>query len=49
VVQFNVELPPLVIDVGVAVRLTVGAAGGTVTATVVEADVLPPAPEQVNV
>jgi hypothetical protein len=49
VVQFKVELPPLVIDVGLAVRFTVGAGGGAVTVTVAEAELLPPDPVHVNV
>jgi hypothetical protein len=44
----NVEVAPLAIDAGVAVKLTVGAGGG-VTVTDAEALVLPPAPVQVSV
>jgi hypothetical protein len=47
----NVELPPLAIDAGLAVNVTVGAGGGggvPVTATCAEALVLPPAPVQVS-
>jgi hypothetical protein len=43
--------PPVAMELGVAVRETVGAAGGgpPVTVTMVEADVLPPAPVAVAV
>jgi hypothetical protein len=45
----SVELLPLVIEVGLAARTTVGV-GGALTATVVEAGVLvPPAPVHVSV
>jgi hypothetical protein len=39
----NVDDPPAVIEVGLAVMLTVGAAAG-VTVTVVAAEAFPPAP-----
>jgi hypothetical protein len=42
----NVEVPPLVTVVGLAVRVTVGA--GVVTVTVVDCDALPPLPVQVS-
>ena len=44
--QFSVAEPPLATLVGVAVSVTVGAAG--VTATVAEALALPPAPLQLS-
>jgi hypothetical protein len=44
--QFSVELAPLAIEVGVAVRLTVGP---VTTVTVAEACVLPPVPVQFKV
>ncbi len=47
VLQVSVLLPPLVTDVGLAARLTVGA-GADVTMTVVLACVLPPAPVQLK-
>jgi hypothetical protein len=44
----SVALPPLAIDTGLAVNVTVGTGGG-VTVTDAEALVLPPAPVQVSV
>ncbi len=46
--QVSVEPLPLVIDVGLAVKVTVGAEG-TVTATVADAEALPPLPVHSNV
>lgn len=46
-VQAIVEVPPLAIVLGLAVRLTVGA--GVVTETVADCAALPPAPVQVSV
>jgi len=43
----NIELPPLVTVLGLAVKLTVGA--GDVTETVADCAALPPAPLQVSV
>jgi hypothetical protein len=43
----NVALPPLAIDAGLAVNVTVGAGGG-VTVTDAVALALPPAPVQVS-
>lgn len=48
VVHVSVELLPVVIDVGFAVSVTVGAGGAAVTVTMVEAGVLPPAPVHVK-
>jgi hypothetical protein len=45
--QASVELVPLTTELGLAVRLTVGA--GDVTDTVADCEALPPAPVQVNV
>jgi hypothetical protein len=45
--QVNVELPPLVIVLGLALRLTVGA--GAVTETVADCVALPPVPLHVRV
>ena len=45
-VQVNVELPPLAIVLGVALKLTIGA--GEVTETVADCVALPPAPVQVS-
>ena len=45
--QVRVELPPLEMVLGLALRLTVGA--GVVTVTVADWPALPPAPVQVNV
>jgi hypothetical protein len=45
--QVSVALLPLVIVLGLALRLMVGAGG--VTETVADCVALPPAPEQVNV
>ena len=46
--QVRVELPPAVIVVGLAVRVTVGAAAVTITVALAGED-LPPAPSQVRV
>ncbi len=43
----NVALPPLVIELGLAARATVGAGG--VTETVADCDALPPVPVQARV
>ena len=43
----NVALPPLVIELGLAARVTVGVGG--VTETVADCDALPPVPVQVRV
>jgi hypothetical protein len=50
-ITVNMDEPPVAMELGVAVRETVGAAGGgpPVTVTMVEADVLPPAPVAVAV
>jgi len=46
----SVELPPLAIDAGFAVSVTVGAGGVAVMVTMAEvAGVVPPAPVQVSV
>ncbi len=45
--QVSVELLPLITELGLAPRLTVGA--GDVTDTVADCEALPPAPVQVNV
>lgn len=45
-VQLRVLLEPLLIDEGLALRVTVGAGAPINTVTVVEAEVLPPAPLQ---
>jgi hypothetical protein len=50
-VHDSVEVPPLPIDAGLAVKLTVGAGGGggaAITVTCAEALALPPAPVQVS-
>ena len=47
-VTVNVDEPPEAIEVGFAVMVTVGAAGGT-TVTVALAEVFPPAPVAVAV
>jgi hypothetical protein len=49
-VHDSVEVPPLVIDAGVAVNVTVGAGGGgaAVNVTCAEALALPPVPVQVS-
>jgi hypothetical protein len=46
-VQLRVALPPLVIELGLAVRCTVGAGG--LTDTVADCAALPPPPVQVSV
>jgi hypothetical protein len=46
-VHDSVEVPPLVIDAGLAVKLTVGAGGG-ITVTDAAALALPPVPVQVS-
>jgi len=46
--QVNVELAPLTMELGLAVRLTVGAGVGEVTETVAAWVALPPAPVQVS-
>jgi len=45
--QFKVEVPPLITELGLAVRLTAGA--GDFTETVADCVALPPGPIQVNV
>jgi len=45
--QRKVALPPLVSELGAALRLTVG--GGALTETVADCAALPPAPVQVKV
>ena len=45
--QLKVELPPVVIELGLTVSLTVGAGG--VTETVADCDAEPPGPVQVKV
>jgi len=47
--QLRVEEPPLTTEVGLAVIVTVGGAGGVPTETVTVWLALPPAPEQANV
>jgi hypothetical protein len=46
--QLNVELLPLTMGLGLAVRLTVGAGAAEVTETVAAWVALPPAPVQVR-
>ena len=48
-VQVTVELLPLAIVLGLAVRLIVGAGAGVVTETVAACVALPPAPVQVRI